>query len=107
MSYEGWRIALAKPRSVLEPTMIVYGYLVFDNNGEIYDRINAVYDGEGEVAIYSKEYGYISLDDDDYSVFVQNELTTLRVVDDMLKSNNLPLDESGVITPRFAMRASE
>jgi len=104
MSYEGWRIALAKGQSVLEPTMIVYGYFVFDDSGEMYDRVNAVYDGDGDVSIYSKDHGYIFPDAaDDYSIFLQSELTTLRIVDDMLKSNKLPLDESGVITPRFAM----
>lgn len=104
MSYEGWRIALAKGQSVLEPTAIVYAYFVFNDSGELYDRVNAVYDGDGEVSIYSKEHGYIHPDGGDiYSNFLLSELTTLRIVDDMLKSNNLPLNEQGVITPRFAM----
>lgn len=103
MPYKGWRVALSKPQIVLKPATIVYEYLVFNDNGEIFDRIDTVYKGGDEVAIYSKRHGYISLEKEDvYSNYLQNELTTLRIVDDMAKANSAPLDEGGVITPRIA-----
>jgi hypothetical protein len=104
MTYKNWTVTLVKGEAHPDPATIVYGYVVFDHRRKLFDQINAVYDGDGDVAIYSKEYGYISPDDDDpYSNFLQNELTTLRIVDDMLKSNKPAMDESGIIQLHYAL----
>jgi phage I-like protein len=104
MSYNRWRVVLAKGEAYPDPAAVVYSYFVFDHRKNLFDHINAVYDGDGDVEIYSKEYGYIfPVDHKPYSIFLKNQLTTLRVVGDMLGSNKPAIDENGIIEPRYAL----
>jgi hypothetical protein len=103
MTYKNWRVALVKGHAQPNPAAVIYRYSIFDGNADLFDQINALYNGEGEIEIVSKEYGYIfPVGDDPYSNFLRSELTALRIVDDMLKFNKPAMDESGIIQLHYA-----
>ena len=65
------------------------------------DRVNAMYDSDGDISIYSqKEESYIDdWCDDPYFNFIRDELNAHRVVQDALHSTKSPVGSDGIIRP--------
>lgn len=101
MSYAGWTIAPHKIQSHPSGPMMIHFYYVIDENEQVYDRLNAVYDGDGDIAIYShNEEGFIDpWTDDPYLNFLRDELNAHRIIQDALHSIKSPVDSNGIIWP--------
>ena len=55
ISHEGWIISPHKINSDPSGPFMVYSYNVFDENGKMIDRVNAMYDSDGDISIYSQK----------------------------------------------------
>lgn len=101
MPYKDWRIVPHKVQPEVSHVMLINFYFVIDENDEVVDRIHAIYDGDGEVALYSQcEECYIDpFIDEPYFEFVHEKLTAHRVVQDALHSIKSPVGTDGIVRP--------
>ena len=100
MTYTGWRIIPHKLEAHLNEVAVTHFYYVIDEQRTFFDYLNAVYDRDGEAAIYSlTSREYINpLYDNPYFSFILSELTTDRVIEDIIRSVKSPIDRNGIIS---------